>query len=430
MQYTDAMRRGGRLALLLSVMLSGCRFDAGGLAAPDAFDGGEAEVQGELPDTTASEDAAPDTDEASVDAGDAEAPEVAPTDGASDAPLLAWTETGWSRRRRLAVDGAQLTADLTDFVVPVVLSEPDLLSKIALDGRDIRFTAIDGTLLPFEIALWDSAGGKLVAWVKLPKIGPALPNDFFLYYGNAAAKACDDRVKTWSGETAVWHFDETTINGGTTARLVDATGGGHDGAQNGSESAPGVLLGGQRFDGRDAVEVAKPNEIVLGDTDCTFAAWMRTSDSKQQGILIKAKGETHESGDKLFGTGHEGPYLGVDHGWVGFMRANDTVTDGKWHHVAWVQFKDGTGKNESWWLFFDGQEKAVRSLETKPDVGGHSVRIGAKASGSYFDNPWTGDLDEVRYVKAFRSAAWIRALERSQRSPSTFVLGGPEETTK
>lgn len=409
-----------RACLLLTLLACGCRFDASG-AAIELVPADGATVEPER-DSALLDTAVVDGDDAEREDSTVDVVDVpAPTD---------WSEKDWLHRRRLVVDGSLLDDDVSDFVVPVVLSDPDMISKVALDGRDLRFTNIDGAPLAFELARWDSAGGLLVAWVKVPKLGPTLPNDFFLYYGNGAASSSADASKTWSGEVAVWHFDEATTNGGTTAKLVDATGGGHDGAQNGSESAAGLILGAQRFDGKDAVEIAKPNEIVLGDADCTVVAWFRTNEGRQQGILIKAKGETHETGDKLIGTGHEGPFFGVDHGWVGFSRTPTRIDDGKWHHLAWVQNKDAKDKAESWRLYLDGAEKSSANMETRPDVAGHTVRIGAKASGSYFDNPWTGDLDEVRYSKVVRGPTWIAALERSQRSPTTFTKVGAEETVK
>ncbi|MBI2394136.1 MAG: DUF2341 domain-containing protein [Deltaproteobacteria bacterium] len=403
-------------------LLFGCRLDATG-AGPDLplpIDASETtDTFVEPPVDTAI--AIDDTTVDDVTTLDTTSPDASPTD---------WPAKGWSYRRRLEIDGAMLDGELTHFVVPVVFTDADMISKVAIDGRDLRFTRLDGSLLPFELVRWDPAGGNIVAWVQLPVIGPALPNAFHLYYGNAAATSAADAKKTWSSEVAVWHFDEAAINGDTTATFADATGGGHHGWQNGSESAPGVILGGQRFDGKDAVEVQRAHDIVLGDVDCTFAAWIRTTEAKQQGILIRAKGETHEVGDKLIGTGKEGPHFGVDHGWVGFLRTAVAINDGKWHHVAWVQQKDAKDKLETWRLYVDGVELAIRQYETKPDVTTHTVRIGARAASSYFDNPWTGDLDELRYAKVARSGPWIAALERSQRAPESFVKVGPEETAK
>lgn len=401
-----------------AALLLGCRFDASGAGADLAM----------LDDASVDTSVEPWFDDAAT-----------PPDGSIDdssgvdtsvgeAPATAWTAKEWAYRRSLHVDGAMLGGELTNFVVPVVLTDADMVSKVAIDGRDLRFTRPDGTVLPFELVRWDAAAGTLVAWVQLPAIGPALPNAFLLYYGNAGAVPSADATKTWASEVAVWHFDEAASNGASSATFVDATGGGHDGMQSGSESAPGVIRGGQRFDGADAVEVIRAQDIVLGDVDCTFAAWIRTSESRQQGILIRAKGETHEVGDKLIGTGREGPYFGVDHGWVGFLRTGVAINDGKWHHVAWVQRRDEKGKLETWRLYVDGVENAIRQYETKPDVATHTVRIGARASSSYFDNPWTGDLDELSYAKVARQPAWIAALERSQRSPGTFVKIGPEES--
>lgn len=393
------------------LLLSGCFDAAGGAGTRPAEDSGGA-VEATVDDTGAQDAAFDDAAaEVEVDAG----------------PEPTWSPKGWRYRRRLEVDATALVADLTGFVVPVVVVEPALVGKVGPGGRDLRFTSLAGALLPYEIVRFDEATGALVAWVRLPELGPTRSNAFYLYYGNEKASSSANPLKAWADETLVLHFDEATVDGATTGTLVDATEKGHDGAQHGSAVTPGVVVGAQRFDGKDWVELGKPDEIVLGDTDCTLVAWIRTSEPRQQGLFIKAKGETHEAGDKLVGTGHEGPYFGTDHGWVAFTRADLGVVDGKWHHVAWVQRKDEKGKAESWRLYLDGVERAYAERETKPDVAGHTVRVGGKASGSYFDNPWTGDVDELRFSRVARPAAWIATLERSQRGALGFVRVGPEE---
>ncbi|MFC1610742.1 hypothetical protein ACFL6C_07280 [Myxococcota bacterium] len=115
-----------------------------------------------------------------------------------DAAEAAWYDAGWSFRKQITLDRAQVVGGPhTDFPVLISITGADLAAKARSDGSDIFFTQDDGsTLLDFEIEAYVSATGTLVT--------------MYVYYGNASPPAPPDPANVWSGGYAlVLHMSET-----------------------------------------------------------------------------------------------------------------------------------------------------------------------------------------------------------------------------
>ncbi len=86
-------------------------------------------------------------------------------------------QNGWTYRKRITIDSAQIPSDQTNF--PVLIKTTDLdLTKAQANFDDILFTAADGTTkLDHEIEDYDQVTGKLVAWVEVrsPFQAPTTP---------------------------------------------------------------------------------------------------------------------------------------------------------------------------------------------------------------------------------------------------------------
>ena len=83
----------------------------------------------------------------------------------------------------------------------------------------------------------------------------------------------------WSdGYAGVWHLGEPVTAGQNGGFHADATGQGRDGTQNGNGAEEGKIGGGQHFDGQGSfIDIAHPEAFVLGDSDCTISAWVKTA---------------------------------------------------------------------------------------------------------------------------------------------------------
>ena len=125
-----------------------------------------------------------------------------------------WFAPGtWAARTPLTVDPAVVDAagtgeDLVDFPLLVSVTDPSIGGQA--DGRDLVFTADDGTTrLDHELESWNATTGALVAWVRVPELSASLDTRVFVYHGNAAAIDQQDPAGVWgAGYTSVHHLDD------------------------------------------------------------------------------------------------------------------------------------------------------------------------------------------------------------------------------
>ncbi len=112
------------------------------------------------------------------------------------APARAQWLSGWSSRETLAVFNPS-GEELADYPVRVTLDSAFAFEDAGEDGRDIRFTSVDGTtLIPFWVEEWNPENEKAGFWVRIPAIPPGGTN-VYLYYGNPAAVSASDGAATF-----------------------------------------------------------------------------------------------------------------------------------------------------------------------------------------------------------------------------------------
>jgi hypothetical protein len=383
---------------LAAVIVSGCQFDSSGLEGQ--CDEGDCQS---LPDASA-----PAVDGTSTDSANA-----VPED---------WMDPAWGYRRRIVIDGGQLTATLVEFPVMIAIDDPALSTKVQQTGADIAFTAANGqTRLAHELEHFDSESGTLVAWVGMPSLVSGEDTSVYIYYGNPGAPDQSSGTDVWDASYhGVWHLGEDAVDEQQSTTHSDSSRG-NFGAQAGNARVVGQVGFAQQFDGDDdEVSISNPDTFLLGDASCTVSAWIRTTSTDDMGIVIKSPVSSHVPNDKLFGVNHEPNKLGIDQGWVTYLGATTDVTDGAWHHVAWVQTADAANGYERWELYVDGEMETTKDAWTASDPASHTLRLGGYSPGSYFASPFAGDIDEVRISHTARGAAWIAASYANQAQPSTF----------
>ncbi len=182
------------------------------------------------------------------------------------------TLPGYAYRRGLAVNGALVTGNLTNFPVLVSLNDEFLVSKVlTADGSDLSFTLADGTVLPHEIELYTKASGRLVAWVKLPEVTAGAATGFYVNYGHAAPPVpAFSAGDVWdAGFMMVQHLEESA------GPISDSTANGNDGAVSGAApTVHGLTDGAYAFDGiDDKITIPDSASVQLNSTDFTIEAW-------------------------------------------------------------------------------------------------------------------------------------------------------------
>jgi hypothetical protein len=372
-------------------------------------------------------------------------------DGTNDLIDMAssgWKDSSWPYRKRIIIDGDQVSGSSTLINFPVLISiapgtDNDLKHTSYgghvgnLDGTDIFFTNDEGQgwqtgefSLHHEIEKYDPATGELVAWVEIPDLSPYEDTTLYMYYGYASAPDQQNVSGTWdeggSGDfKGVWHLKEDPTD--TAPQFLDSTSNPNEGTAQpvGQEpsQATGQIDGGLAFDDSNErhVEVAHDTSMQLS-TDITVSAWVQTSDNETDVGLIANKWGSVPA-DRNY-------WLGKLNDTSIALYVDDTqnvttnlslISNGSWHYVVGVA--DVT--NSLLRIYVDGTQRNSAAYDGTSVTGTSDFYIGS-GSGS-IQQEFDGAIDEVRVSSTARSADWIATEFANQDSPSTFYQVLSEE---
>lgn len=324
------------------------------------------------------------------------------------------------------------SADSADF--PVLVDITDANFKTVANGghvdntagvNSIRFYSDSGltTLLKFERELYTPAGGRVLAWVKLPTLSHTSDTVFYMKYG-APGDTSDvsDAANTWdSSFSAVYHLGD-----GSTLSLADSTSNANTLAQRGG-GFPNTAAGtGQVYGG--AVEVNANNSDLaaldagsLQMTTFTVEGWYKPASLPATVRIFMIKGDgavinyalgtsAASKAHSVFSNSTGGNYNAAD--------GATTLSTGTWYYI--VATYDGTTHQ----IYLNGSQDGTLTTSNTPDNNGQ-LHIGLLPAS----NPLNGDgtVDEIRVSKNIaRSASWILSSYNNQNSPSTFLSVGGE----
>jgi hypothetical protein len=336
-----------------------------------------------------------------------------------------WYAPSWGYRRRIMINHAQVSANLTDF--PVLInqtSDSGLASHAQSNGNDIVFTSSNGvTKLSHEIEKYVSASGALVAWVKVPNLSSSVDTNLYMYYGNPTCGSQQNATNVWDiNFKGVWHLKEDPF--GTAPQMKDSTINGNNGTSSGSmttsDQVPGKIDGSLDFDGSND-EITCGNAVSLQiTTEITIEAWARTSSTGAvRGIVNKETNSyngyqlrKHSDNYYRFATGNPGT--------AGQYIASDSAyTDSNWHYIVGVR-RSGTN-----YLYIDGVQQTATTTYGITDSGAN-FDIG-RAYSNYNGFWWLGLIDEIRVSNTGRYASWIATCYNNQNSPTTFYAVSANE---
>ena len=298
------------------------------------------------------------------------------------------------------------------------------------NGGDMMFTDANGETLPHEVDTWNVNGESLV-WVKIPST--AAGTTITMYYGSNAA-ASDSSTDVWTDYVGVWHFDVATADTAANSYGVYAN----------STATEGI-------DGHIA-EHTKTNETGR------FGKCFRTNDStgwkagnfNYGGVWVNDSGANSPvDGGENFTISGWFKHDQVDYYWDHFFykrSRSDNTTQGAYVNAFAIESNSGTGSNpqiyprgsgnkgkallsenqglQNTWayitfvyvgtvcrVFKNGIETDWTTIDAcidnnAPLVFGNNCNI---ASGDEGDAAWNGWIDEVRFSKGSKDAAWVAA---------------------
>jgi hypothetical protein len=123
-----------------------------------------------------------------------------------------WFDTSYSFRQRVPV-GNSSGENKTDFQVKITLDTASLIAsgKLQSECQDVRFTNINGQVLPYWIEPNTCNTSETLVWTKVPSI-PTDGTDLYFYYGNPSANSTADTQKVFirdmESAAAAWPMQE------------------------------------------------------------------------------------------------------------------------------------------------------------------------------------------------------------------------------
>jgi biopolymer transport protein ExbB len=324
----------------------------------------------------------------------------------------AWWNEAWPYRMKIQVDGARISAPLSQVPVAVRLHNGNFpFSGCKPDGSDLRFVAADETtLLPFHLDKFDASSGIAVVWVQLPTLGTAdAPDHFWLYYGNDQAAPAQDAARTYDPhQSLVLHFSEQE------ASPKDSSGHAHPTLATELVVTPaGVMHAAARLSGASAIKLpAAATTRQSANRGLTFSTWIKPDGAQPNAVLFEQRDGARAL---LIGVDAGGVYARIERGpgkVVETPRA--ALTPGQWQHLGLIAADRLT-------LYLNGQEVAAATARLD-DLGG-DIHLGNDATGQ---RGFKGEMDETGLASVARPAAWMQVASALGPDGNLLVYGEEE----
>ena len=155
------------------------------------------------------------------------------------------------------------------------------------------------------------------------------------------------------------------------------------------------------FDGNSFYQIELDNVLDTSSQDFSIAARIKTESDGT--IVCKTVDEERwvANGQSLFV--HAGK-LAFDVGWVGAVRSNVRVADGKWHDVVLTWQAKETDVR----FFVDGKPAGGGKLAVKKPLAGSVIRIGATNENFPESSFFNGEIENVRLYQRMVSPGEVR----------------------
>ena len=329
---------------------------------------------------------------------------------------------GYRYQKSIIIDHTKVGGgtDLFNFPVLINISAMPELRNVPVGhvenaaGYDIIFTDENFNKLDHQVENYSSAGGDLIAWVRIPVLSSSSNTTIRMLYGNPLVTVNPSTTSAWSSDYGgVWHLQD----------LTDATDGGNNGTNIGSAGVAGIIGQGREFNNAGSISI--PQSIRFEPpNNLTVSLWFRRNGAQLSWAHPLWYGRDDVS--------PWGPY--------GFEFKNDEDNNIDLHVGNGLVSSDiNTGKvitDNTWFLLtgtYDGSSvklylnnSLVNSDPLTGPIGQYSaigLTLGNRNSGG---EGFRGIIDEVTISNSTRSLGWIQTQYSNQGSPSTFYGIGVE----
>ena len=344
--------------------------------------------------------------------------------------LYAAWETGYTHRKLVTVQHANLDSDLTHFPLFFMRVDAEIDDNCDDDGAgswDIIFTESDGTSdLDIDWCSYAEAGGNATIIAFVSQAGWVLDNDavpaattFYCYYENAGAGDPGTSEGVWDANyLARWSMDEAP------ASVVDSTSNSEDVTSTAGDPAAlaGKILNGVDFDLDDTLIIANGAQSMLGATH-TISFWYDETDSMDEWDEWMGT-EVGGSSERWLMANY--PASDVSMYWDGggtlLEPSSGDIVDGDIHHVVidWTTGSPGTAH-----IYIDGELKdSSDNNRSLSDMTGLDFYLGHSSANKGCE----GILDEVRISDSIRGTDWAKFEYANINEADAELTWGAEES--
>ncbi|MFQ5833789.1 MAG: LamG-like jellyroll fold domain-containing protein, partial [Candidatus Thorarchaeota archaeon] len=335
-------------------------------------------------------------------------------------------------RKDITIDSAKVTEDLSDFPVLIDLYDTDLRTDVRPDGEDIAFI-VGGQFVEHEVELFEqdynTTHAHLIAWVKIPSLSSSVDTVITMLYGNLIVTGLQSSG-VWDGYEIVQHMNDNP-NGIS----YDSTYNHHSGPSFGSmtigDLVPGAIGNATDFDGQD--DVISVGQIETDDwPSFTVSGWIYHDVSGDDRVFSKAPNTNEANAIIHFAVDDTDKFrvrMNTDGVGGGASLSVDSIgftAPGSWYYLTW----SWSAATEEMRLHINGtfDRTAARDGDTVLNSYVPFV-IGNWQTGTGNNRFFDGMIDEIRMTTRVLSDGWIATEYANQKSPSSFYLVGPEQTS-
>jgi len=307
----------------------------------------------------------------------------------------AWLDDSLRVRKEIVVKpgagGAGLDAKVATFPFALRLSTQTLaFEDVKPDGADLRVAGPDGQRVEHYVENFDAKAGLATVWVKGVNLDPASSQSYQLYYGGDVAS---------TGNPA-GVFDASEI------LAIDFSGGAKDRTRNNNSAtsvptSAGFAGESATFSGTEALRVAASSSLNIAGRPFTFMMWVKPT-APSNGVLVDRAGSFSIA---LSGLTPVAAIGGVQ------IPAGTALQANSWNHVALVARQDGRIE-----LYVNGTSAGVGSAALPAQQGDIAIGQG-----------FVGQVDNVRFAAADRSAAYVKAVAQSDNGRGLVTFGAEQE---
>ncbi|OYW44772.1 MAG: hypothetical protein B7Z08_06160 [Sphingomonadales bacterium 32-68-7] len=318
--------------------------------------------------------------------------------GPAAAQSAAWMDDDLALRKEVTVTpgagGAGLDAKTATFPFMVRLSPQTVaFDRIKPDGSDLRVEGPDGERAEHYVENIDAKSGLATVWVKGTNLDPAGTQAYRIYYGGEVESVANPAAVFDASEVLALDFSGGGVPKDRTANNNIATS---------VPTAPGFAGLSATFSGGEILRVAGSSSLAISGRPFTFMLWVKPGGAT--GTLVSRAGGFTVALNGLVPTANVGGAA---------IAAAQPLAAGSWSHVALVGRGDGR------------LELYVNGKLAGQGQGALPVQQGDIAIGSGF----TGQIDNVRFAAADRSAGYVNAVAQSDNGRGLVTFGAEEERT-